>query len=173
MISRLLNVARDRAGAALVEFAFTLPVLLIMLLGVLQFGIFYYDYVALTDATAAGVRQFSISRLDATPYSDTVRAITNASCNASGTSCILNSANLTITTSTCTATPCTSSASSWTPCSTDSVCQSALNNAYNSSPPQPIQVTVSYSCTTTLMPVGWVNLGGICPLTMTLVQRVQ
>ena len=171
MISRLLNVARDRAGAVLVEFAVTLPMLLVVLLGVLQFGIFYYDYIALTDATAAGLRVFSTGRLDATPYSDTVTAIKRATCNASSTACILKSANLTITTSTCTQTPCTTNAS-WTSCINDTGCQSALATAYSSSPPQPINVTVSYSCTT-LMPVRWVNLGGICPLTMSLTARAQ
>ena len=66
MISRLFNVARDCAGAVLVEFALTVPMLLVVLLGVLQFGIFYHDYVALTDATAAGAREFSLGRLDVT-----------------------------------------------------------------------------------------------------------
>ena len=81
MTSRLLDVARNRAGSVMVEFAFTAPTLLIVLVGVLQFGIFYYDAVALTDATAAGLRQFSIGRLDPAPYTDTVNAINHATCN--------------------------------------------------------------------------------------------
>lgn len=173
MISRLFNVARDCAGAVLVEFALTVPMLLVVLLGVLQFGIFYYDYVALTDATAAGAREFSLGRLDATTAYDTVAAIENASCNPSSGSCILHPSNLTITLSV-NGTPC---AGSVTGSPTDasqynSACQTALASAYSASPPQPISVTVSYSCTS-LMPVGWVNLGGICPLTMTLMQRAQ
>ena len=167
MISRLLNVARDRAGSVMVEFAVVAPVLLLVLLGVLQLGIFYYDYVALTDATAAGARQFSIGRLDATPAYDTVAAIQNASCNPSGSSCILNPANLTITLSV-NGTPCAASVtgSPNNASQYNSACQSALcesgNCALGQPTLQPISVTVSYSCTS-LMPVSWVNLGGICP----------
>ena len=167
MISRLLDVARDRAGSVIVEFAVVAPVLLLVLLGVLQLGIFYYDYVALTDATAAGARQFSIGRLDATPYSDTVSAVQHATCNASSTACILQTANLTITTSV-NGTPCATGTQ--TASQNDAACQLALASAYSAQ--QPISVTVSYSCTS-LMPVSWVNLGGICPLTMTLTQRAQ
>ena len=77
MISRILEVAKDRAGAVIVEFAAVLPVLLLVLVGVLQFGLFFYQYTALTDATAAGARQFSLSK-DVAPYSDAVKAIQNA-----------------------------------------------------------------------------------------------
>ena len=171
MISRLLDVARDRAGSVMVEFAFTAPALLVVLVGVLQFGIFYYDSVALTDATAAGIRQFSIGRLDPAPYTDTVNAIYHATCNPSSTACILNTANLTITTSICTGTPCTSKAS-WISCTSDTTCQSDLKSAYNATPPQPIGVTVSYSCTS-FMPISWVNLSSICPMAITLTGRAQ
>lgn len=170
MSSRLLDIARDRAGSVMLEFTIVLPLLLFMLIGVLQIGIFYYDYISLTDATAAGARQFSIGRLDATPYADTVNAITNSTCNPSSAFCTLNSASLTITTSTCTQTPCPSSTSSWPACTTNSACQSALAAAYSAQ--QPISVTVSYSCRS-LMPASWLNLGGICPLTMTMIQRAQ
>ena len=159
MISRLLNVARDRAGAVLVEFAFMLPMLLVVLLGVLQFGIFYYDYIALANAAAAGARQFSEGRLDETVYADTVNAIKNATCNLSTGGCTLNSANLTITLKV-----------NGGACASNSSCQSALTTAQSQK--QPASVKLSYSCTL-LMPIGWVNLGGICPLTITLTERVQ
>jgi Flp pilus assembly protein TadG len=176
MSSRLLDIARDRAGSVMLEFTIVLPLLLFMLIGVLQIGIFYYDYISLTDATAAGARQFSISRLDATPATDTVAAIENASCNPSSGFCTLNSANLTITLSV-NGTPCAAgvtgrpaNASQY-----DSACQNALcggNCAINLPTLQPISVTVLYSCRS-LMPVSWLNLASICPLTMTMMQRAQ
>ena len=81
MISQILEVGKDRAGAVIVEFAAVLPVLLLLLVGVLQFGLFFYQYTALTEATAAGIRQFSIGRSDANGYNDTVNAIIDASSN--------------------------------------------------------------------------------------------
>ncbi len=157
MISRILEIAKDCAGAVIVEFAAVLPVLLLLLVGVLQFGLFFYQYTALTEATAAGIRQFSISRLDANGYNDTVNAIIDAS------------SNLTITSSMITL------AVNGTACTTNSGCASALVTAAQQGQTgniQPLTVTVSYPCTP-LMPTSWVNLSGICPLTMTLATVAQ
>jgi Flp pilus assembly protein TadG len=49
-------------GQAFVELALILPVLLLLLLGVIQFGTVFRDYIALTDATRVGARQASVSR---------------------------------------------------------------------------------------------------------------
>ncbi len=158
MIPRILEVARDRAGSVIVEFAAVLPVLLLVLVGVLQFGLFFYQYTALTEATAAGVRQLSISS-STTPYSDTVSAIENASCNLSSNVCILNPNDLTITVSV-SGQSCTDT--------TGTTCYNLLTQT----PHAPITVTASYSCSL-LMPTGWVNLTGICPLTLTLATLAQ
>jgi Flp pilus assembly protein TadG len=50
------------SGQAFVELALVLPVLLLLLLGVIQFGNIFRDYIALTDATRVGARQASVSR---------------------------------------------------------------------------------------------------------------
>jgi Flp pilus assembly protein TadG len=50
------------SGQAFVEFALVLPVLLLLLLGVIQFGNIFRDYIALTDATRVGARQAAVSR---------------------------------------------------------------------------------------------------------------
>ena len=39
-----------------------LPVLLLILLGIIQFGTVFRDYIALTDATRVGARQASVAR---------------------------------------------------------------------------------------------------------------
>jgi Flp pilus assembly protein TadG len=49
-------------GQAFVELALVLPVLRLLLLGVIQFGNVFRDYIALTDATRVGARQASVSR---------------------------------------------------------------------------------------------------------------
>lgn len=54
--------ARAEGGQALVELALVLPVLLLILLGIIQFGSLFRDYIALTDATRVGARQAGVAR---------------------------------------------------------------------------------------------------------------
>jgi Flp pilus assembly protein TadG len=44
------------------EFALVLPVLAILLFGVIQFGIAFNNYLAVTDAVRAGARQAAVAR---------------------------------------------------------------------------------------------------------------
>ncbi|HEY7004667.1 MAG TPA: TadE/TadG family type IV pilus assembly protein [Gaiellaceae bacterium] len=46
----------------MVEFTLVFPVLAILLFGVIQFGIAFNNYLAVTDAVRAGARQASVSR---------------------------------------------------------------------------------------------------------------
>ena len=65
-IMRTPRLTRSRrngeSGQAFVEFALVLPILLLLLLGVIQFGNVFRDYIALTDATRVGARQAAVSR---------------------------------------------------------------------------------------------------------------
>jgi Flp pilus assembly protein TadG len=56
------HIARDERGQALTEFAFVLPLLVLLLFGVIQFGVLYNHYVTLTDAVRAGARKGVVSR---------------------------------------------------------------------------------------------------------------
>lgn len=49
-------------GQTFVEFALALPVLLVLLFGIIQFGIAFHSYITLTDATRAGARKAAVSR---------------------------------------------------------------------------------------------------------------
>jgi Flp pilus assembly protein TadG len=61
--SRALTGRRRREdGQALIELALILPIFLLMLLGIVQFGTVFRDYIALTDATRVGARQASVAR---------------------------------------------------------------------------------------------------------------
>jgi Flp pilus assembly protein TadG len=51
----------------MVEFALVLPLLLLLVLGIIQFGILFNNYVTLTDAVRAGARQAAVSRTLADP----------------------------------------------------------------------------------------------------------
>jgi Flp pilus assembly protein TadG len=57
----------------MVEFALVLPILLLLVMGIIQFGILFNNYVALTDGVRAGARQAAVSR----DLPDPVAAATN------------------------------------------------------------------------------------------------
>ena len=51
----------------MVEFALVVPILLVVLFAVIQFGVVYKDYVTLTDASRVGARKAAVSRHEANP----------------------------------------------------------------------------------------------------------
>jgi Flp pilus assembly protein TadG len=66
----------------MVEFTLVFPVLAILLFGVIQFGIAFNNYLALTDAVRAGSRQAAVARyLPDTQRQSKVEAKVRASAN--------------------------------------------------------------------------------------------
>lgn len=69
-------------GQAAVEMALTLPILLLVVTGILAFGLTMNNYLALTDGVSIGGRQLAISRGNTTdPCATAVSAITAAAPN--------------------------------------------------------------------------------------------
>src|SRR4051794_30159907 len=66
MITSRKNRTRKEDGQAMVEFAIVLPILVVLVFGIIEFGITLNHYLTLTDAVRAGARQASVSR----PLSD-------------------------------------------------------------------------------------------------------
>jgi Flp pilus assembly protein TadG len=58
---------KQEEGQTMVEFALVVPLLLVILFAVIQFGGVYNDYVTLTDATRVGARKAAVSRQEANP----------------------------------------------------------------------------------------------------------
>lgn len=58
---------RNERGQTMVEFALVLPILLVLLLGIFQFGVAFNNYVTLTDAVRAGARKAAVSRQASNP----------------------------------------------------------------------------------------------------------
>jgi Flp pilus assembly protein TadG len=52
----------DESGQSLVELALALPALLLVVTGLMAFGVAFNNYMVLTDATAVGARQLTVSR---------------------------------------------------------------------------------------------------------------
>ena len=66
---------RNARGQAMVEFVMIVPVLLVVLFGIIQFGIAFKNYVTLTDAVRAGARVAAVSRLATDPVGDTTNKV--------------------------------------------------------------------------------------------------
>jgi Flp pilus assembly protein TadG len=61
---QIIGSARRREGAAAVEFALVLPLLLVLLLGIIDFGLYYYNNLQLTHAARDAARYLSVGNLD-------------------------------------------------------------------------------------------------------------
>jgi len=69
---------RSQKGQSLTEFALALPVFVLLLFAVIQFGIVFNNYVTLTDATRAGARKAAVGRQLTNPTSTVVTAVRNS-----------------------------------------------------------------------------------------------
>jgi Flp pilus assembly protein TadG len=69
------------SGQAIVEFALILPVLLLIVLGIIQFGRLYSNDETITNATRAGARVAAVSRTASDPVGATIQAVKNAAPN--------------------------------------------------------------------------------------------
>ena len=72
----LKDTIENERGQTMTEFAFVLPILLVVLFGIIQFGIIFNNYVALTDAARAASRKGAVSRNASDP---------KGACEATGT----------------------------------------------------------------------------------------
>lgn len=143
---RLKKLLRDSRGTAVIEFAVASPVLMLMSVGVLKFGLVVGQHVMLTHAAAQAASTLSLSRGTSAPYSSTVSAISSAA-------------------------PALQSASvgkvikvNGTACSSDSACSALLSVG------TPAQVQVSYACDLSVMGV---DFKPNCTLTATSAQMIQ
>jgi Flp pilus assembly protein TadG len=66
----LKRTINNERGQTMTEFAFVLPILLVLLFGIIQFGIVFNNYVALTDAARAASRKGAVSRSSSDPKGD-------------------------------------------------------------------------------------------------------
>jgi Flp pilus assembly protein TadG len=114
----------DQSGAAAVEFALVLPILLTVLAGIIQCGVALNNYLEVTDAASEGARNFAIARTVSNPYTTTTSAVTASAAN-------LTSGSITTTLKV-----------NGTACTTDTACTAALTAA----PGGAASVTVTYPC---------------------------
>jgi len=63
------------------EFAIVAPILLLILMGIMQLGIVYNNWVTLTDAARAGARKGAVDRGASNPSGDVTTAVKNSAAN--------------------------------------------------------------------------------------------
>jgi Flp pilus assembly protein TadG len=71
---RKIDITSEQ-GQSVTEFALALPILVLLLFAVIQFGIAFNNYVTLTDATRAGARKAAVGRQSVSPVNDCQAAI--------------------------------------------------------------------------------------------------
>jgi Flp pilus assembly protein TadG len=75
-----LNKISDQRGAAAVEFAIILPLLVVFVFGIIEFSIMFYDKAVITNASREGARA-GIVFDDPRPDAAAIQAIVNNYCN--------------------------------------------------------------------------------------------
>ena len=58
---------KNERGQTMTEFALILPILLVLLFGIVQFGVIFNNYVTLTDAARTASRKGAVSRNESDP----------------------------------------------------------------------------------------------------------
>jgi Flp pilus assembly protein TadG len=69
---------RSQKGQSLTEFALALPIFVLLLFAVIQFGIVFNNYLTLTDATRAGARKAAVGRQLPNPQNSVITAVRNS-----------------------------------------------------------------------------------------------
>ena len=148
MTRRTFHILRDPSGASAVEFALLAPILLMLAIGIAEFGLVLNNYVMLTQGVGQGARILSLSRGASTPYTTTVNAVRNAANN-------LTSANITVTMSV-----------NGTACANDTACQTALSSASGDA----ASVTATYPCSLIVMGINYLPS---CTLSSTTQEMIE
>jgi Flp pilus assembly protein TadG len=151
----LVWVRSDEEGQSLIEAALVFPVLLLIVTGILSFGLAFNNYLMLTNAVGAGGRALAIARGNTTdPCATGATAVSQAaSMLASGNisySWNFNGASYTGST-----------------CASSSTATGAAGNLVQG---QTAQITITYPCSLALFRI---NLAPSCQLTATTTELVQ
>jgi Flp pilus assembly protein TadG len=77
-VTQISRRLKNEKGQTLTELALVLPILVVLVLAIAQFGVAFNNYVTLTDAARAGARVGAVSRNSGNPQSACVSAVQNA-----------------------------------------------------------------------------------------------
>lgn len=63
-LRRVITILHSEKGASAVEFALLLPILMLLILGIIQFGFIFYHYISITHAAREGARWAALEQPD-------------------------------------------------------------------------------------------------------------
>jgi Flp pilus assembly protein TadG len=142
------DILSDRAGSPAVEFALIAPLLFALMMGIIQVGIVFNNYVELIDGVRSGSRNLAISRSTTTPWTTSTAAVTASAAN-------LTVANVAVTLKV-----------NGVACTSDSSCVTALSTAAG----EPASVSATYPCNLSIMGV---NYATSCTLSSQSTERIE
>jgi Flp pilus assembly protein TadG len=165
MVRRML---KDESGAALVEFAFVAPLLVMLMVATIIFTWALVNYGTLQFAAGTGAQVITTERLNAsstnwTPYTDTVNAV-KASSSILNQTVLSQAGNIVVSVNN-------------TACTTDAACKTALAAVSTASNIiTPASVTVTYPCDPVTLSnpfsVLWLSFGN-CSFSTTITGVIQ
>ncbi|SEG37840.1 TadE-like protein [Bryocella elongata] len=154
--NEVLNRLRaSEQGQSLVEAALVFPVLLVIMTGILSFGLAFNNYLILTNAVGAGGRALAIAR------GNTTDPCSTASTAVAASAVLLKSSNISYTWS------FNGNPYSGTSCSSSSTSTGAAGNLVQG---QNAQITITYPCSLAIFRI---NLAPSCQLTASTTELVQ
>jgi Flp pilus assembly protein TadG len=118
---------KQQRGVAAVEFALFAPLLMVIVIGIAQFGWMFSNYVMVANAASSGARYFAAQRGTTNPFSSTQTQV-------GASAALLTTSKLTI-----------AAAVNGAACSSDSSCAADLTSAGGTSAVGTATVTVSYT----------------------------
>jgi hypothetical protein len=71
------KILKDRDGQALVEFAIVLPLLVVLLIGMMEFGLLLYNQQVITNASREGARFGIVAREKRWPVEEIAKVVDN------------------------------------------------------------------------------------------------
>lgn len=71
---KILKVSKNEKGGSAVEFALLLPVLMIIIMGIIQFGFTFFHYISIVHAAREGARWASLENTEESTISKVIEA---------------------------------------------------------------------------------------------------
>ena len=148
---------KSQKGSAAVEMAVMTPIILLILLGVAQFGWLLANFVAVSNAASSAARTFASQRGTTAPYTTTLA-------QAKAAASFLNQSSITISTTV-----------NGVACTDDAGCAADLAPASSAAANVPVKVSVSYQGFQPIITGNYLNLNSMMPsfLASTVSARVQ
>jgi Flp pilus assembly protein TadG len=150
--TKMSALAGDTRGSVLLEAALIMPLVVLFIAGIADYGVVLYQYHTLSTANGSAVRQLIVSRGFDNPYTGVLAQYNDWAPNLS-----VQGNQITVSVE--------NSDDELTPCATDTSCKALLDDAVG----KQATVSIDYPCTTTFIP----SMASPCPILITASGMVE